>query len=208
MSKLSELFEKNRQWVEQIREKNPGFFKELSEGQSPDYLWIGCSDSRVPATQVVDLEPGDMFVHRNVANVVLHSDLNFQSVLQYSVEALKVKHIIVCGHYGCGGVTAAYENQDLGLLNNWLQNIKDVIADNRDEVDGIKSEKEKINRLCEINVHAQVMNVCRSPFVQQAWKNGQGLSVHGLIYDLETGLLKDLDLCISSAGEVSSVYRV
>lgn len=201
MKKLTELFENNREWVEQIREKQPDFFKDLAEGQQPDYLWIGCSDSRVPATQVADLNPGDMFVHRNIANVVLHSDLNIQSVIQYAVASLKVKHIIVCGHYGCGGVTAAYEDQDLGLINNWLQNIKDVIADNRDKVEGIKSQKEKINRLCELNVHAQVRNICRSPFVQQAWEKGHELSVHGLIYDLETGLLKDLDINISSAAE-------
>lgn len=208
MNKLSELFKNNKQWVENIRKEHPDFFKELAQGQEPEYLWIGCSDSRVPATQVADLGPGDMFVHRNVANVVLHSDLNIQSVIQYAVEALKVKHIIICGHYGCGGVTAAYENQSMGLIDNWLQNIKDVIDKNRRELEGLESQEEKVNQLCEINVHAQVMNVCRSPFVQQAWETGQELSVHGLIYDLKTGLLNDLDLCVSSRDEIASKYQV
>jgi carbonic anhydrase len=208
MNKLSKLFENNKQWVENIREKHPNFFRESAKGQEPEYLWIGCSDSRVPANEVTGLTAGDMFVHRNVANVVLHSDLNIQSVIQYAVEALKVKHIIVCGHYGCGGVTAAYENQSMGLIDNWLQNIKDVIANNSNELEDLESKKEKVNRLCEVNVYAQVINVCRSPFVQQAWKNGQELSVHGLIYDLETGLLNDLDLCISSQDEAASKYQV
>lgn len=208
MNNLPDLFESNREWVKKIRTQHPDFFKELAQGQEPEYLWIGCSDSRVPATQAVDLGPGDMFVHRNVANVVLHSDLNIQSVIQYAVEALKVKHVIVCGHYGCGGVTAAYENQSMGLIDNWLQNIKDVIDQNRNKIEDIDSKEDKVNRLCEINVHAQVMNVCRSPFVQQAWENGQELSVHGLIYDLKTGLLNDLDLCISSKKEMASKSQV
>ena len=208
MSNLSELFENNRQWAEQMREKHPDFFDELAAGQSPDYLWIGCADSRVPASEVVGLTAGDMFVHRNVANVVLHSDLNAQSVLQYAVEVLKVKHVIVCGHYGCGGVTAAYEGSDFGLIDNWLQNVSDVIDEHRNAISHIESKEAKINRLCEINVGAQVQNVCRSPFVRDAWADGQELSVHGLIYSLENGLLTDLDLCISSAEEAAAISEV
>ena len=208
MSNLPELFENNRQWAEQMRDKHPDFFDELAAGQSPDYLWIGCADSRVPASEVVGLTAGDMFVHRNVANVILHSDLNAQSVLQYAVEVLKVKHVIVCGHYGCGGVTAAYEGSDFGLIDNWLQNVSDVIDDHREAISDIDSKEDKINRLCEINVGAQVHNVCRSPFVQDAWEAGQDLSVHGLIYSLENGLLTDLDLCISSAEEAAAISEV
>lgn len=208
MKKLPELFENNRQWVEQMQQKHPDFFDDLAEGQNPDYLWIGCADSRVPASEVVGLTAGDMFVHRNVANVVLHSDLNCQSVLQYAVEVLKVKHVIICGHYGCGGVTSAYEGTDLGLIDNWLQSIQDVIDNNLDKIEGLDSREEKINRLCEVNVKAQVKNVCRSPFVQKAWEGGQELSVHGWIYSLETGLLTDLDLCISSNEEAAAISEV
>ncbi len=208
MKKLPNLFENNRQWAEQTRKNNPDFFKELSKDQNPEYLWIGCSDSRVPASQIVNLSPGDIFVHRNIANVVVHSDLNCQSVLQYAVEVLKVKHIIVCGHYGCGGVSAAFENQRLGLIDNWLRHIKDVYNKYANELADLESKQEKINSLCEINVHAQVMNVCHSPFVQEAWKNGQELSVHGWIYSLKNGQLNDLDLCISSTEDTSSIYKV
>jgi len=208
MEKLPELFENNRQWTEQMQQKHPDFFDDLAEGQNPDYLWIGCADSRVPASEVVGLTAGDMFVHRNVANIVLHTDLNCQSVLQYAVQVLKVKHVIVCGHYGCGGVTSAYEGTDFGLIDNWLQPIQDVIEKNRDKIEGIDNRKDKINRLCEINVKAQVKNVCRSPFVRKAWESGQNLSVHGWIYSLEDGLLNDLDLCISSNDEAASISEV
>jgi len=208
MEKLPELFENNRQWTEQMQQKHPDFFDDLAEGQSPEHLWIGCADSRVPASEIVGLTAGDMFVHRNVANVVLHTDLNCQSVLQYAVQVLKVKHVIVCGHYGCGGVTSAYEGTDLGLIDNWLQPIQDVIEKNRDKIEGIDKKKDKINRLCEINVKAQVKNVCRSPFVRKAWESGQTLSVHGWIYNLEDGLLNDLDLCISSNDEAASISEV
>lgn len=208
MKKLPELFENNRQWAERIRDETPHFFEKLAKGQSPEYLWIGCSDSRVPATQIIDLKPGDIFVHRNIANVVIHSDLNSQSVLQYAVSVLKVKHIIVCGHYGCGGVKAAYENQELGLIDNWLCHIREHFEPHLQNLDEIDSEEEKINRLCEINVRAQVQNVTQSPFVQKAWKNNQDLSVHGWIYNLENGHLNDLDLCISSSEEASSIYHI
>lgn len=207
MNKLSKLFESNRRWAERMRDNNPNFFKELAKDQNPDYLWIGCADSRVPANQVIDQNPGDVFVHRNIANMVVHSDLNCQSVLQYAVEALKVKHIIVCGHYGCGGVTAAFENEELGLIDNWLRHIKDVYHQHFQEIEQIEERGDKINRLCEINVQAQVMNVAHSTFVQKAWKAGQKLSVHGMIYSLEKGHINDLDLSISSAAETSSIYQ-
>lgn len=202
---LTELFESNSKWAAKIRKDSPDFFKNLSEGQNPDYLWIGCSDSRVPPTQIVDLKPGEMFVHRNIANVVVHSDLNSQSVIQYAVSVLKVKHIIVCGHYGCGGVKAAYDNQELGLIDNWLCHIREHIEPHLQNPEKADSEKEKMNRLCEINVRAQVQNVAQSPFVQKAWKNDQELSIHGLIYSLKEGRLKDLDLHVGSPEEVASL---
>lgn len=207
MSSPEELLDNNQQWADHLRDNDPKLLEKMAEGQNPDYLWIGCSDSRVPATQVVDLAPGDIFVHRNVANVVLHSDLNCQSVLQYAVQELKVSHVIVCGHYGCGGITAALENLRLGLIDHWLHHVKDVYNKHAEEVDDIEDRQAKINRLCEINVHAQVMNVCHSPFVQEAWQRGQELSVHGWIYSLDSGRIKDLDISISSADETSSIYQ-
>jgi len=197
---LKHLFDRNRKWAEKIKKEDPNFFTELSRGQAPEYLWIGCSDSRVPANQIVDLSPGDMFVHRNIANVVVHTDLNCLSVIQYAVEVLQVKHIIVCGHYGCGGVKAALDEHEHGLIDNWLRHIKDVNRLNAESLLGL-SEEEKINRLCELNVIEQVKNVCSTTMVQNAWKNGAELSVHGWIYSLEDGVLKDLDMCITSTGE-------
>ncbi len=208
MEKLPELFKNNRKWAEQIEKEQPDFFKELAKDQNPEYLWIGCADSRVPANEIVDLAPGDLFVHRNVANLIIHSDLNSQAVLQYAVEVLKVKHIIVCGHYGCGGVRAAMQNQSLGLIDNWLMHIRDTYQKYEGEIRSISDEEKKVNRLCECNVEVQVYNVCHNPFVQKAWNNGQSLSVHGWIYSLKNGLLKDLDLCISSNEETSSVFKV
>lgn len=208
MTKLSKLLENNRQWAEDIRKENQSFFEKLAEGQSPEYLWIGCSDSRVPATQLVDLAPGDLFVHRNIANLIIHSDLSSQAVLQYSVEVLKVKHIIICGHYGCGGVQAAMQNDSLGLIDNWLMHIRDTYQKFEEEIKALANQEEKANRLCECNVEVQVYNVCHNPFVQKAWNSGQELAVHGLIYNLEDGLLKDLDLHISSNEEISSVYSL
>jgi len=204
MKKLPSLFENNREWAKRIKEEQPDFFEELSKDQNPEYLWIGCSDSRVPANEIVDLAPGDLFVHRNVANLVVHSDLNSQAVIQYAVEVLKVKHVIICGHYGCGGVRASMQDQSFGLIDNWLLHIKDIYRRFEDEISAIEDENEKVNALCERNVYAQVMNVSHNPFVQQAWKKGQQLSVHGWIYSLEDGLIKDLDLCISSNEELSS----
>lgn len=206
MSKISDLIGKNLSWADHITQENPDFFNQLAEGQSPDYLWIGCADSRVPATQIVDLAPGDLFVHRNVANLIIHSDLNSQAVVQYAVEVLKVKHIIVCGHYGCGGVQAALQNQNLGLIDNWLLHIRDTFRRFKDEIEAISNEEERVNKLCERNVQAQVYHLANNTFVQKAWKNGQDLSVHGWIYSLKIGQIKDLDLTVSSADQASTAF--
>ncbi len=191
MSELKYLFDKNRAWAESITARDPDFFQRLSQQQAPDYLWIGCSDSRVPANQIVDLPPGEVFVHRNIANVVVHTDLNCLSVLQFAVDVLRVKHIIVCGHYGCGGVKAALENSEHGLIDNWLRHIKDVIRFNADQFDGL-SHAEKLDRLCELNVKEQVINISNTTIVQNAWKRGDDLTVHGWIYNIENGILRDL----------------
>lgn len=206
--KLTSLFEKNRAWADSVKTSDPEFFAKLAAQQAPEYLWIGCSDSRVPANQVVDLLPGEVFVHRNIANVVVHTDLNCLSVLQYAVEVLKVKHVIVVGHYGCGGVRAAYDNGDNGLVDNWLRNIKDVKFRHQEELDQIEDEDARVTRLCELNVIAQVANVCHTGIVQNAWDRGQPLSVHGWIYGLHDGLLKDLGCSVDSASQISPVYRV
>ena len=205
MSKLPELFDQNKQWAEEIKKRQPNFFEDSAKGQSPNYLWIGCADSRVPPTQLTKLGPGDLFVHRNIANVISHSDINSRSVLQYAVSVLKVNHVVICGHYGCGGVKAAYEDQNLGLIDNWLAGIKDVYRNHKNEIEKVGSEEDKLKRFCELNVLAQVQNTCHSPFVQQAWAEGQELSVHGLIYDLETGLLNDLDISVTSAEEAADL---
>lgn len=197
MKILQHLFERNLSWAESIKEKDPDFFSQLSEQQNPEYLWIGCSDSRVPANQIVNLPPGEVFVHRNIANVVVHTDLNCLSVIQYAVDILKVKHIIICGHYGCGGIKAALENQEHGLIDNWLRHIKDVIRFNTHEFKGLDHEQ-KLNLLCELNVKEQVTNICNTTVVQQAWKAGRSLSIHGWIYNIENGILKDLDTCVES----------
>jgi carbonic anhydrase len=188
---LNHLFESNLAWAASIKEKDPDFFTRLSKQQSPEYLWIGCSDSRVPANQITNLQPGEVFVHRNIANVVVHTDLNCLSVIQFAVEVLKVKHIIVCGHYGCGGIEAALENQENGLIDNWLRHVKDVIRFNEDKFDGLGHD-EKLNLLCELNVKEQVKNITNTTIIQKAWKEGNELSVHGWIYSIENGILKDL----------------
>jgi carbonic anhydrase len=191
LASLKHLFEKNQQWASAIKAKDPEFFSLLSEQQSPEYLWIGCSDSRVPATQIVDMPPGEIFVHRNIANVVVHTDLNCLSVIQYAVEILKVKHIIVCGHYGCGGVRASMDDQQYGLIDSWLLHIKDVKTLNEEKLKGLP-EAEQFDLLCEFNVIKQVSNVCDTSVVQNAWKNGVDLTVHGLIYGIANGILKSL----------------
>ena len=192
MKKLQHLFDNNIAWAEKIKANDPGFFDRLSEQQTPDYLWIGCSDSRVPATQIVNLPPGEVFVHRNIANVVVHNDTNCLSVIQFAVEVLKVKHIIVCGHYGCGGVKAAVEDQDHGLINEWLAHIKEVKQKHLAELTDLTAEQ-KNNRMCELNVIEQVKHVSETAAVQQAWKNGNALSIHGWIYNISDGILHDLD---------------
>ena len=191
MKTLKQLFDRNVDWAKGILEKDPEFFETLSRQQQPEYLWIGCSDSRVPANQIVDLPPGQVFVHRNIANVVVHTDLNCLSVIQYAVEVLKVKHIIVCGHYGCGGVAASLQDQKLGLIENWLRHIRDVIRFNAADLEGL-GEADKLNRLCELNVKEQVTNVCNTSIVRDAWEAGRELCVHGWIYDINNGLLEDL----------------
>ena len=206
MKKLPSLFENNRQWAKRIKQEQPNFFEELSKDQNPEYLWVGCSDSRVPANEIVDLAPGDLFVHRNIANLIVHSDLNSQAVIQYAVEVLKVKHVIICGHYGCGGVRASMQDQSLGLIDNWLLHIKDTYRKFKKEISKIEDEEAKVNRLCELNVFMQVMNACNNPFVQQAWQDNQPLYVHGWIYSLDDGLIKDLDLCISSKKEAAETF--
>ncbi|MDX1637851.1 MAG: carbonic anhydrase [Balneolaceae bacterium] len=208
MHRLEHLLENNRKWAEKKTRENPDYFNAMAKGQSPEFLWIGCADSRVPANEIVGLQPGELFVHRNVANLVIHSDMNSQSVIQYAVESLKVKHIIVCGHYRCGGVQAALQHGKLGLIDNWLRNIKEQYQAHKEEIESIGDEQERINRMCELNVRTQVSNVCRTPFVQEAWAVGQELWVHGWIYDLGTGLLNNLDLCIGQAETAEEIFAV
>lgn len=208
MSIDKELFERNRQWADSIKQNDPDYFKRLSEQQTPEILWIGCSDSRVPANQLLKLAPGEVFVHRNIANVVVHTDLNCLSVIQYAVQVLKVKHIIVCGHYGCGGIQAALEGKENGLIDNWLRHIKDVHRYHREKFETCEDEREKLNLLCELNVIEQVGNVCHSTIVKHAWRSGQELSVHGWIYSIENGILKDLGMTIANPQELSKATQL
>jgi carbonic anhydrase len=195
---LSELFENNRAWAAEQVARDPGFFADLAERQAPEYVWIGCSDSRVPANQIVGLAPGEVFVHRNVANVVVHTDLNCLSALQYAVDVLGVRHVIVCGHYGCGGVRAALDSSRHGLIDNWLRHVVDVAEKHAGELDEIEDDERRFDRLCELNVVEQVVNVCRTTVVEDAWARGQDLTVHGLVYGLEDGLLRDLGVSASA----------
>jgi carbonic anhydrase len=197
MKDLKRLLDQNKAWAESITKSDPEFFPTLAKQQSPTFLWIGCSDSRVPATQLVGMVPGEMFVHRNVANVVVHTDFNCLSVMQYAVDVLKVEHIIVCGHHGCGGVKAAMDNAQLGLIDNWLRHVQDVLHEH-EELLSEPDEDKRLNRLCELNVIEQVLNVGRTTIVQNAWQRGQELVVHGWIYGLEDGLLRDLGVSIDS----------
>ena len=208
MQVLSHLFDDNRKWADNVKESDPDFFLKLSNQQTPEYLWIGCSDSRVPANQLVGKMPGEVFVHRNIANVVVHSDLNCLSVIQFAVEVLKVKHIIVCGHYRCGGIQAAMDNQEHGLIDNWLRHIKDVYYSHRTRINSFQNDEDKFNLLCELNVVEQVFNVCQTTIVQNAWKSGHELVVHGWIYAIETGLLKDLNACITNKNEISKIHQL
>lgn len=205
MKRLPVLFENNRKWASQILQNNPSFFSRLAQQQNPEFLWIGCSDSRVPANEIIGLLPGELFVHRNVANLVIHTDMNCLSVLQYAVEILKVKHIIVCGHYGCGGVKAALERQPHGLIDNWLRHIRDIYQRRSGELLRFSTAEARINRLCELNVVEQVKNVGNTTVLQEAWQRGQMVTVHGWIYAISDGLLRDLEACISSADDLASL---
>ena len=200
------LFEKNRAWSARMTENDPEFFARLVEQQAPEYLWIGCSDSRVPANEIVDLAPGELFVHRNVANVVVHTDLNCLSVLQFAVDVLKVKDVIVCGHYGCGGVRAALEGIKVGLADNWLRHVQDVRDKHAELLAGIDDPAVRLDRMCELNVIEQVSNVCQTTVVQDAWARGQQLAVHGWIYRLQDGLLHDLRMCVTCADELPGFH--
>ncbi|GAB5453491.1 MAG: carbonate dehydratase [Halioglobus sp.] len=208
MKELKSLFENNRLWADDMKAQDPEFFAKLSAQQAPEYLWIGCSDSRVPANQIVGLMPGEVFVHRNVANMVLHTDFNCLTVLQYAVEVLRVKHVLVVGHYGCGGVRAAYENADNGMIDNWLRNIKDVKHIHAKQLAAEPDEEARCDLLVELNVRHQVAHVCHTTIVQNAWARGQALSVHGWVYSLSDGLLKDLDCTIDSSAGVEHAYRI
>lgn len=207
MKLLKDLFDNNRAWAEGIKAKDPGFFTRLSQLHAPKLLWIGCSDARVPANELLGMMPGDVFVHRNVANLVVHTDFNALSVVQYAVEVLGIEHIIICGHYGCGGVRAAMQNEEHGLIDNWLRNIKDVYFKYGAELDAIRDADARADRLCELNVAEQVSNLCHTTIVQNAWDKGRPLAVHGWIYGIGDGLLKDLGLCICRPDQIPSVYR-
>lgn len=198
MSSIEHLFSNNQQWSDKIKQEDPNFFKHLSEQQNPEYLWIGCSDSRVPANELLGMQPGEVFVHRNIANQVIHTDLNCLSVIQFAVEILKVKHIIVCGHYGCGGVIASLDNKSHGLIDNWLHHIKDVYRFHKERLDAIDNKDEKLKLLCELNVMEQVANVCNTTILKNAWEANQDTTVHGFVYNLHDGILKDLKVSVGN----------
>jgi carbonic anhydrase len=207
MRDLNFLLDKNRAWSEEIRRQDPDFFPNLSKQQSPQYLWIGCADSRVPANQIVGLLPGELFVHRNVANLVVHSDLNCLSVMQFAVDLLKVKHIIVCGHYGCSGVRASYYRERLGLSDNWLRHVQDVRQKYDQLLEQFPEDAAKLKRLCELNVIEQAVNVCQTTIVREAWERGQDLTVHGWVYSLQDGLVKDLKMSTSQPDDLAKVLQ-
>lgn len=205
-----QIIENNKKWVESKLALDPDFFNKLKDTQSPPLLWIGCSDSRVPANEIIGAQPGEVFVHRNIANMVIHSDMNMLSVLDYSVNVLKVKHVIVCGHYGCGGIKAAMERNSVGIIDNWIRHIKDSYKFRKNDIEAIKDEKEKFDKFVEWNTKQQVLNLSVTSIVQEAWSRGQELSVHGWVYGLDTGLVKDLDVTFSSHDDIrnSSVYKL
>src|SRR5579862_2008778 len=203
---LSHLFKNNRAWSESIRQQDPHFFENLSHQQFPEYLWIGCSDSRVPANQIVGLLPGNLFVHRNIANVVVHTDLNCLSVLQFAVDVLKVRHVLVCGHYGCSGVSAALKGDRIGLSDNWLRHVQDVRQKHESDLAKIDQEALRRDRLCELNVIEQVTNVCQTTIVADAWERGQSLAIHGWVYGLDDGLIRDLSMTVTKPQEISTTY--
>jgi carbonic anhydrase len=202
------ILDNNKKWVENKLSLNPSYFKNLADGQQPPLLWIGCSDSRVPANEIIGAEPGEVFVHRNIANMVLHTDMNMLSVLDYAVNALKVKHVIVCGHYGCGGVKAAMGNSSIGIIDNWIRHIKDVYRFHHKELDAITNEKERFNKFVEINVKEQVLDLAKTSIVQNAWKSGQELSLHGWVYGLNDGYVTDLGVNFSCDKDLDDVYQL
>lgn len=203
---MEDVFQKNREWVASINAEDPDFFEKLSKQQKPDYLWIGCSDSRVPANQIIGMMPGEVFVHRNVANQVIHTDLNCLSVLQFAVDSLKVKHVMVVGHYGCGGVHAAVCNDKLGMIDNWLRHVQDAQSKYLPALNAIEDIEERVDKVCEINVVEQALNVCQTTVVQDAWARGQDVTVHGWVYGLKDGLLRDMGLTVSNPGDLYPTY--
>lgn len=202
----NQLLANNKDWVKEMTEKDENYFEDLSKGQKPPVLWIGCADSRVPANEITGTHPGELFVHRNIANMVVHTDMNMLSVLDYAVNHLGVKHVIVCGHYGCGGVAAAMQNKSLGLINKWVRNIKEVYKDNKTELKKIDDDKERFDRLVELNVKAQVYDLAKTSIVQQAWKDDRGLEVHGWVYDLKDGIIHDLKVSMDSAQHLDDIF--
>ncbi|MDH4248767.1 MAG: carbonate dehydratase [Deltaproteobacteria bacterium] len=208
MSELKECFDANREWATRMLVQDGEYFNRLRHQQNPELLWIGCSDSRLPPDRIIQKQPGEVFVHRNVGNVVVHSDMNVLSVLQYGIEVLGVHHVIVCGHYGCGGVRAALKSKPLGLIDNWLRHIRDVHVTHRAVIDAIETEEERVDRLCELNVMAQMANVCRTTLVLDAWKKGHSLTVHGWIYSVADGLLRDLNLSATRPDQIPDTYRL
>ena len=208
MSDLQHLFDNNARWAEAINQEDPTFFAKLARQQAPEYLWIGCSDARVPANELMGMAPGELFVHRNIANLVHNIDINLMSVLEFAIGVLKVRHVMVVGHYGCGGVRAAVERQEFGLIDNWLRKIKDVYAANKEALDAEPDHEKRLNLLCEINVRQQVLNICHTSIVQNAWREGRELAVHGWIYAIADGLLKDLGFTIDSAHATEPIYHL
>lgn len=203
-----QLLENNKEWVDEMTNQDKDYFEKLAKGQQPPVLWIGCADSRVPANEITKTHPGELFVHRNIANMVVHTDMNMLSVLDYAVNHLKVKHIIVCGHYGCGGVQAAMQNRSLGLINKWVRNIKEVYKDNKTELKKIDDDKERFDRLVELNVKAQVYDLAKTSIVQQAWKDETGLEIHGWVYGLKDGVIKDLKVSMDSAAHLDDIFTL
>lgn len=207
MKALESLFNSNKKWASRVSATNPEFFSSLVAQHEPKYLWIGCSDSRVPANEIVGLLPGELFVHRNVANLVIHTDMNCLSVLQYAVDILKIEHVIVCGHYGCGGIKAAMEPQPHGLVDNWLRHVRDIQQRHQEKLEAILDPHERMQKLCELNTVEQVINVGNTTIVRDAWERGQDITTHGWIYDIADGLLRDLDICISSCAELDALQK-
>lgn len=204
----NQLLKNNKKWVKEMTDNDPDYFTSLAKGQQPPVLWIGCADSRVPANEITGTHPGELFVHRNIANMVVHTDMNMLSVLDYAVNHLKVKHVIICGHYGCGGVQAAMQNKSLGLINKWIRNIKEVYKDNKTELKKIDDDKKRFDRLVELNVKAQVYDLAKTSIVQQAWKDDAGLEIHGWVYELKDGIIKDLKVSMDSAAHLDDIFTL